>query len=230
MKAVFFDLDYTLYDQRQFLLGSLAAVAERLAAQCERDPALLTTTLRDLWEQEGTDCPDLFNRWLTLVGLLDADHVRLCVEAFHGYAPAQMELFPSAHRVLRSLHDSYWTGIITDGHASMQRSKLAALGVEPLVHRVFLPHEHGMKKPDPRIFQRVLHEDGFLPHEAMYVGDHPIKDIMAASLAGLPTVRVLTGEFASLPDHPEHPPTHRVGDLGDVPRVVERARGQSVPA
>jgi putative hydrolase of the HAD superfamily len=223
VKAVFFDLDYTLYDQRQYLLGSLAAVAERIAASVGREASELTASLRAVWEREGTDCPDLFDRWLRAEGLLDPRHVRMCVETFHDFAPLEMEPFPSTLRVLEALRERYRTGIITDGHATMQRSKIAALGLAARVDRVFLPYEHRMKKPDPQIFRQVLREEGLEPHQMLYVGDHPIKDIMAASQAGLPTVRTLTGEFASLPDHPECLPTYRVEELSEVLLLVERA-------
>ena len=46
--------------------------------------------------------------------------------------------------------------------------------------------------------------------EAVYVGDHPVKDIAGARRAGLKTVRLLRGEFRYMPDDPVFPPHRRI--------------------
>jgi putative hydrolase of the HAD superfamily len=38
------------------------------------------------------------------------------------------------------------------------------------------------------------------PGEALFVGDRPDKDVAGAAAAGMACIRVLTGEYAGLPD------------------------------
>jgi putative hydrolase of the HAD superfamily len=38
------------------------------------------------------------------------------------------------------------------------------------------------------------------PQEALFVGDRPDKDVAGAAAAGMACIRVLTGEYAGLPD------------------------------
>ncbi|MBA9056440.1 HAD-IA family hydrolase [Streptomyces murinus] len=46
----------------------------------------------------------------------------------------------------------------------------------------FLSFEHGVKKPDPRIFQMACDKLGVAPDDALMVGDEPIADVGAATL------------------------------------------------
>lgn len=69
-------------------------------------------------------------------------------------------------------------GIISNGPGHLQRRKLAALKVEPLVEPglVFISHEVGWDKPDERIFRRALAAAAVDPHACLMVGDDPVND------------------------------------------------------
>ena len=58
-----------------------------------------------------------------------------------------------------------------------------ASGVEPLV----------IGKPEPGIFQAILHETGVEPGAGLAIGDNPDTDIVAAHRAGIASILVLTG-------------------------------------
>ncbi|WP_330434462.1 HAD family hydrolase [Streptomyces sp. NBC_00825] len=55
--------------------------------------------------------------------------------------------------------------------------------------------EWGVAKPHPDFFARVLEVSGALPHETLYVGDHPINDIYPAKAAGLRAAHLRRGPW-----------------------------------
>jgi putative hydrolase of the HAD superfamily len=56
-----------------------------------------------------------------------------------------------------------------------------------LFDRIFYSHEMGMRKPDPEIYLKVLHETGFKPQECLFIDDN-LENISAASSLGLHTI------------------------------------------
>ena len=61
VEAVFFDLDYTLYDQAEYMRGALRSVAEVVAREAPADGGVLTRSLLRLWQTLGTDHDRLFD-------------------------------------------------------------------------------------------------------------------------------------------------------------------------
>jgi putative hydrolase of the HAD superfamily len=102
----------------------------------------------------------------------------------------------------------------------MQQSKVKALNLEEQFDLILYVRQISLRKPDPRIFQYVLHQTNLSPAEAVYVGDHPLKDIVVARRVGLLAVRVMTGEFRSLPDDPFYPPNYYLASLNDLPKII----------
>jgi FMN phosphatase YigB (HAD superfamily) len=54
--------------------------------------------------------------------------------------------------------------------------------------------EHGVAKPDPRLFALALREAGCSPHECLHVGDLPAADVAGARAAGLRSAWLRRGE------------------------------------
>ncbi|GAB7106876.1 HAD-IA family hydrolase [Streptomyces phaeofaciens JCM 4814] len=55
-------------------------------------------------------------------------------------------------------------------------------GVDDLVDAYLLSFEHGMEKPDPRIFRTACDRLGVAPGDALMVGDDRVADVGAAAL------------------------------------------------
>jgi HAD superfamily hydrolase (TIGR01509 family) len=223
-QAVFFDLDYTLYDQAEYMRGALRSVAERVACESFAAGRDLTRSLLALWRTVGTDCGHLFDGWLERHGLFSWDRLESCVTAFHDYRPAHLTLYPGVDRTLRRLRRAYQLGIVTDGHADMQRTKIRALGLEGRVDTIVYCAELSRSKPDPEVFHHAARTAGVAPPAAVFVGDHPVRDILGARWAGMRTVRVMSGEFQYLPDYPGAPAHDRLRSVRGLPGLLASAR------
>ncbi len=212
LRAVFFDLDYTLYDMEQYLRGAYQDVARRVAETCPLTPEALFVSLWDVWREVGTDYGFLFNDWLYKHHLFTPARLERCIDIFHAHSP-DLALYAGVEAVLDTLAPSYLLGLITDGHLRMQQSKVAALRLEERFGVIVYSAQLGRSKPDPAVFEQALARAGVSAGEALYVGDHPRRDIVGARAVGMVAIRAMTGEFKALPDDATFPPIDRVDDL-----------------
>jgi putative hydrolase of the HAD superfamily len=201
LDAVLFDLDDTLYPQRQWLDGAWRVVAER-AAGWDVDPATLRRTLQSV-SALGIDRGGIVDTALRLVGRPDVPVAPL-VEAFRHYAPLHLEPYPDVVDTIERLAADVPLGLVTDGEPGGQRAKLDALALRTSFTVVVCSDELGRahRKPDPLPFQMALRDLGVGAPYAVHIGDRPAKDVAGAVGAGLPAVRVRTGEWRAEPDDP----------------------------
>lgn len=76
--------------------------------------------------------------------------------------------------------------VVSDVHFDL-RPEFALAGLEQLIDHFVLSFEHGIQKPDPRIFSMALDALGLSPSEALMVGDRPSRDGGAVT-AGIATL------------------------------------------
>ena len=219
IEAVFFDLDYTLHDMQRYLRGAYRDLARAVAAETGRSADRLFETLWQHWQRAGTEYGYLFNDWLAQHDLFTPERLRACIDGFHAHRPA-LALYPGADAVLRSLRGRYRLGLITDGHAGMQRAKVAALKLEDRFDAIVYADALGLSKPDARVFEAALAALGVPARAAVHVGDQPVRDVAGACRAGLGAIRMLTGEYRHRPDDPDHPPLARLLRLVDLPGAL----------
>lgn len=62
-------------------------------------------------------------------------------------------------------------------------------GLDNYLSAVIISGDHGVRKPDPRIFHIALDQTGIRSHEAIYVGDSE-EDVIGANQAGLTSVLI----------------------------------------
>lgn len=90
-------------------------------------------------------------------------------------------------KTLRALNDrGLKIAVVSDIHFDLRPTFDKAALLE-LVEAFVLSFEHGVQKPDPRIFRIALDELGVGPQEALMVGDRPAYDGAAIAL-GMPTL------------------------------------------
>jgi putative hydrolase of the HAD superfamily len=205
IRAVTVDLDDTLFAQADWLAGAWLSVASAaVRAGLPAGPfhaALLECAAA------GSDKGGIIDRALAAVGVGPARIAEMTprlVEAFSGWAPAALALYPGAADALVRLRSAGLPiAVITDGNPRIQRAKISALGLSALVDHVVVSDELGgraARKPHPAAFLRALALLGVPAEDTVHVGDRPAKDVAGAAAAGLRCVRVRTGEYAHVAD------------------------------
>lgn len=103
--------------------------------------------------------------------------------------------FPNLHPTLTELATSYRLGLITNGRTEFQSQTIESLGIAEFFDVILISETEGVRKPEPEIFHRALRRLGISPHEAIYVGDHPLTDIRGARNAGMWTIWKRNADF-----------------------------------
>jgi len=188
VRAFVFDLDDTLYLERDFVFSGYKAVSEEVwrSRGVEIEPSL-----RALFDAGRRG--DLFSEALKEAGL-DApkDFVMGLVSVYRGHSPSIKPC--SDFGVVRALRGAgFKTGLLSDGWLSVQSNKVAALGIAGDFDEILLTDSLGgpeFWKPSPEPFKRLLKALDVRPEEAVYVGDNPKKDFLGARRAGMKSMRL----------------------------------------
>jgi putative hydrolase of the HAD superfamily len=222
IRAVLFDLDDTLYPEGDFYRGGFAVVA----AELERRGVAEARRIRDevIGLHFGGSRERVFDAIAERFGF-PRRWVPELVSLFHAHQP-RLRLCSDAPAVLRKLRPRFRLGIVTDGHAEVQRRKIAALGVEPLVDAVVVADDFGRDrwKPHPWPFLTCCRDLDVAPDQAVFVGDNPSRDVTGAHNAGLASIRIARpgAFFRDVPDAPPHRPAFGIESLDELESVLGR--------
>jgi putative hydrolase of the HAD superfamily len=189
LRAIAFDLDDTLYPERDYALSGFSAVATWAEAALGMPQEQVYDELKGLFAAGVRRTT--FNQWLEGHGLASETWLAEMVNQYRQHVP-ELDPFPEVVELLRGLHGSYRLAILTQGYASGQRSKIKALDVEHYFEKILIlaETEREQWKPNRKAFERLLTELDLPADQVVYVGDNPEKDFFGARQVGIRTVRV----------------------------------------
>ncbi len=149
-----------------------------------------------LEEHRTPACTEIVDSVLSTldVGLTRSAHARVVEEFEQMLLDLPPDPMPHAEDTLRALADRYRLAVICDtGYSpgSVLREVLERQNMLPHFDYLFFSNEHGMSKPDVRVFERTLDELGVRPREAAHVGDIQRTDIAGAQAAGMAAVHFI---------------------------------------
>lgn len=181
-EKITFDLDDTLYLERDFALSGFAAVGRIMADR--HGVGGFADLCAGLFD--GPHRAGIFDEALRQAGLQDVQPVAELVAIYRGHAP-QIALCPDAARYLQK----GGFGLITDGPEATQRAKIAALRLAPFCDQIIptgqWPQSYG--KPHPRAYQMIA--DASPGRVCVYVADNAAKDFVTPNRMGWLTVQIL---------------------------------------
>ena len=212
LQAVCFDLDGTLFDDRQYVRAGLERAAEWLRAETGQD---LRDAFLEAYFQRGIR-ESTFDTVLEENGL-STEYVGDLVAAYHDH-DAELVPFGEAEAALERLSDEYALGLITGG--TNGRSKLRRLGIEEHFDVVLVTPEFGTSKRKAVPFESALSSLGVSPSECAFVGDRPGLDFPQPNRLGMTTIRVRTGHYADADATGDSQPDHAIPDLEGLPTLL----------
>lgn len=203
-RALLIDLDDTLFDRT----AALRAWAD-VRARAELGRPLAAAEWQQLIELDGRGhrSRDDFAADLRA-------HLGITVDAarFGHLLVEHIAREPGVVETVAALARDRRVAIVTNG-GTAQRAKLVALGLDSVVHAVFVSSEVGSAKPALGIFERALRWTEHAPADVLFVGDDPVIDLAPAAALGMATAwrargRTWPRELAV--------PTHRIDSIAEL--------------
>jgi len=179
IEAIIFDLDDTLYSEKDYVRNGFQAVADRLSQ--------VEDVYEKLWASFLKGKPAI-DEVLHESNIYSDKLKKECVEAYRFHKPS-LQLYPEIKNILVDLRKKgIKIGIITDGRPEGQHAKIEALDLNDLVDEIIITDELGgvqFRKPNDISF-RLMQGKMCIPYGKMiYVGDNIYKDFISPARLGM---------------------------------------------
>jgi putative hydrolase of the HAD superfamily len=196
-----FDLDETLYNEKDFVYSGLQAVAREVTKNSEIDQNQIFQFMCNEFESRGRD-----NVFQTLKAEFQSIQYRVdeLIEVYRAHIP-DIKLYDDAQQLLKHLeYEKKY--LVTDGNKVTQRSKISALNIQRNFEEIYVTDEHGDGAPKPglKCFQMIKSKENCQWEDMVYIGDDPHKDFVSLKAIGAHTIRVNRGRLQNVILDQEH--------------------------
>lgn len=218
-RLVVFDLDDTLYLERDYVRSGFRAVDAFVRRELGRRGFFKAAWGRFIAGERAL----IFDRVLAERGVAPEPRIiRALLERYRSHAP-RLRLCPDARRFLERPPGGVAIGVITDGRLHAQRAKVRALGLGKFAREIVITGRWGPRfaKPHPRAFRHLSRRFGLPGRACVYVGDNPAKDFKAPLSLGWAVLRLRRpgGLYESIPS----PGVAEIGSCDELRAWITRA-------
>jgi putative hydrolase of the HAD superfamily len=218
IKVVIFDLDGTLYDEKEFGMSGFKVVSKYLSSSYDLSSDEIFRILKKDFEL-GLRRKN-FDILLKKINLEEG--VKKLVKIYREHTPS-VSLHEDAKEVLMKLRGKYKLGLITDGLKKTQENKISVLGIKKYFDVIIITDVYGRDhwKPSSKLFRIAL--DKVKARVCIYVGDNPWKDFLGSKELGIHTVRVKrgSGEYDHINVDDEHEANYTISNLAMLKKIID---------
>jgi len=223
LKAILFDLDDTLYMEREFVKSGFKAVASFIQNDNGIDEDIVYDNLLSIFNSGKRK--NIFDTYISKFGKINFSISEL-VDLYRSHLP-NINLLPGIHEYLILLNKDYKLGLVTDGYIQTQTNKINALGLKKIFDQILITEELGREYWKPSIvpFSTICDKLGVMPTKAIYIADNPAKDFKGPNQLGMHSIRLRLkdGEhYKSEPDNKDFAPATVVYSLNDLKIEMNR--------
>lgn len=199
IRAVFFDIDDTLFnfsetnEQGNRMVEKY--IEEKLAVSPEKWREVVLRAQEIMGTRLGYDAPAFHNRQIRYQNALECLKKPIypyATEAYGIYWDTVIENAvpaPGVRELLEELKKrGIYLGIGSDMTSYIQNKKLDKTGLAGFFDSIITSEEVGIDKPGAPIFRLCMEKAGCQPHECVFVGDNPAKDVAGAVTTGMKAI------------------------------------------
>ena len=192
LKGIVFDMDDTLYLERDYVRSGFQAVATLVG---ESGTVPKNRVFAFLWDAFASGVRgNTFDLLLETFPMLCASHsAQDLIHAYREHVPT-IGMSEEMHGLITSLQhdDTIALGVISDGPLVSQQAKVSALGLEKLFDEIVLTDRWGQDtwKPHHQGFDFMERRFNAPPENMAYIADNPSKDFIAPNDRGWQTIRL----------------------------------------
>jgi len=223
IKAVFFDLDDTLYDTSvQVRSARENAVKAMVSAGLDATVEDALENLRGIVNKYGSNYSHHFDELLKKYCVKDPKIIAAGIVSYHDTKTAYLVPYADSIPTLLWLRDKGCKlGVITDGIPVKQWEKLIRLGLKDMFHTVVIAEKPEHQKPSKTPFKKAAQTLNLETSQCMMVGNRLDKDIEGAKKAGMTTaLLVKEGHEIQKPKNKAQEPEYILEDLKSLKSVL----------
>jgi len=223
IKAVFFDIDGTLYDSRLLAERSRKnAVRAMIEAGLPAEEEEAMSKLASIVKKHGANYDNHYDKLLEEYGVKKSRRIVAAgVVAYHNTKTAYLVPYRETIPALLDIRDiGLKLGVISNGLSVKQWEKIIRLGLQHFFHTVVISQEVRVEKPDPLIFEKAAIAANAKPGECVIVGDRLDRDICGGNEAGFVTVQVVREGSNIKPSKKMEEPDYIISDFTSLPELV----------
>jgi putative hydrolase of the HAD superfamily len=195
IKAVLFDLDNTLTHRNQSIEAFARYFVRRYNGWLQPTPATTIAHLIKSIDNGGYGQPTnpfssikksiaraLYTELNWRIKPSEDELLNCWVQQF----PAHSQPMPGALSLLRLLKaQGYQIAVVSNGVHESRVATVKALGISEHIDLMLSSEMAGNKKPEVSIFSQAVHSLALPAEACLFVGDHPVNDVIGAMQAGL---------------------------------------------
>lgn len=225
LRAILFDADDTLYEEKHAKVAAETAVAEEVARMIGMDVAstyrrFMAAKKHVLTSQKGDPGRNERLRWIrTLlkeVGAPLSEAERLSL-LYWDRAVAEIRPYADAAIVLPQLVQHYSLFVLSNEDIPHTKRKLEQAGFLRHFRAIVSAFEIGAEKPEKKFFDAALAHAGITAADAIMVGNDPRSDVQGANSNGIDSVLLRRGPFARYAfKTPEETPKYIINDYFEL--------------
>jgi len=186
--GIVFDLDDTLYLERDYVRSGYRAVAEHLRETLSRDEPFEDWLWQRFQTGQSSGAFDAMSEHFQLD--LSPEHIANLVDVYRRHRP-DIKPIDGVPAMLTELQDRARLCLLSDGFLPAQQLKLDALGLGDRFEQIVFTEELGRDawKPSPTGFELLQNRLDLPPESLAYVSDNPRKDFVAPNRLGWRTIQ-----------------------------------------
>lgn len=188
---IVFDLDETLYNEKDFIIGGFKEVAKYL----ENNYGLNhQKTMFFMIEKLKLTRNKILDSLLIENKIYSSELRKKCISLYRYHKP-NLAIYKDAKKFLKICKETP-KYVVTDGNKLVQKNKILSLNLDKYFKKCLITHQYGLKysKPSTYCFNKICSFENVQPNDILYVGDNPKKDFVNIKKEGFKTVRLLRGE------------------------------------
>jgi putative hydrolase of the HAD superfamily len=188
IKCVIFDIDDTLYLERDYVRSGFMAVDSWLHSNRGVESFFDRAWLKFEDGLRG----NIFDQTLLDFGIEPTSGlIEQLVSVYRSHVP-KISLLSDAQDLLDRLKGTVALAVVTDGPAQSQRQKVSSLGLWRWMNAIVYCCELGPDcgKPSPKSFDAIQMQTGYSARQCVYVADNPVNDFAGPKFLNWVTVRI----------------------------------------
>lgn len=182
IKAVIFDLDDTLYSEKDYVKSGFNAIEKEFPRI-----ANISEKLWKVFENNGKAIDEVLKE----ENIYSEENKNKCLNIYRNHKP-DIHLYDGVREMLDNLkQQNVMLGIITDGRPEGQKAKIESLNIKDLFEEIIITDELGgieFRKPNKTAFVKMHELMDFSYNQMLYVGDNINKDFIAPKELGMKSV------------------------------------------